>query len=166
MKEITQKVLSDLSNKANLSQRKRAHFNLHEVLSDPTQRLIVAIEPGSYIRPHRHPEPNKWECFLVFKGSAVMLMFSEEGRIVEKTELVYGGPTIGVEIPHGVWHTLAATSPGTILMELKPGPYNPLLEKDFAQWAPKENSDSSSHFEEWFRNAEVGNVPREKIKKD
>jgi cupin fold WbuC family metalloprotein len=156
MKEINQKVFSDLLDKANLSQRKRAHYNLHENLSDPIHRLIVAIEPGSYIRPHRHPEPNKWECFIVFKGSAVMLTFSEEGKIEEKTELKYGGPTIGAEIPPGIWHTLAATSPGTILMELKPGPYSPLTEKDFAYWASKENSDTCLHFEEWFRKAEVG----------
>jgi hypothetical protein len=85
-----------------------------------------------------------------------MLIFSEEGKVMEKTELRYGGPAIGAEIPPGVWHTLAASSPGTILMELKPGPYIPLSEKDFAYWAPVENSDSCSQFEEWFRKAEVG----------
>jgi cupin fold WbuC family metalloprotein len=166
MKEINQTGFSDLLNKANISPRKRTHYNLHKDLSDPIQRLFVAIEPGSYIRPHRHPEPNKWECFLIFKGSAVMLEFSEDGKVAQKTELKYGGSTVGAEIPPGVWHTLAATGPGTILMELKPGPYGPLSEKDYPYWAPAENSEKSAQFEEWLRIADIGSVYPDKNKKD
>jgi cupin fold WbuC family metalloprotein len=160
-KIISQEILSGLSNKAIHSSRKRTHFNLHKEISDPVQRLIVAIEPGSYLRPHRHPEPDKWECFMVFSGSAVMLVFSEQGKILERTEIKNGGPVFCVEIPPGVWHTLAATSPGTILMEVKPGPYNPLSEENFAYWAPAENSEKCSRFERWFRTASVDKTPLE-----
>jgi cupin fold WbuC family metalloprotein len=159
MKIVDHNLFSELSKNALISPRKRTHFNLHEELSDPIQRLIVAIEPGSYIRPHRHPEPDKWESFFVFSGSAVMLVFSEQGKIVERAELINGGPVVCAEIPPGVWHTLAATSPGTVLMELKPGPYSPLSEENFASWAPAENSGTCSQFEEWFRTAGIGGVP-------
>jgi cupin fold WbuC family metalloprotein len=159
MKQINQAIFSELSVKAAMSPRKRSHFNLHEQLNDPIQRLLVAIDPGSYIRPHRHPEPNKWECFFVIKGSAEVLIFSEDGKVIDKTEIIDGGNIEGVEISAGAWHTLIASSSGTILFELKPGPYQPLSEKDFAYWAPVENSDSCSYFGEWFRKAEIGAFP-------
>lgn len=162
MKEISQNKLIDLLNEANLSPRKRAHYNLHEKPTDAIQRLFVAIEPGSYIRPHRHIEPDKWENFFIFLGFAAMLSFSEEGKVIERTELKHGGAIVGVEIAPGAWHTLVSLSSGTILMELKPGPYIPIAEKDFAFWAPAENTKMSFVFEEWFRSAAVGSKPPNK----
>jgi len=56
IKQIDNKLLDDLTAKAVTSPRKRAHHNLHDALEDPVQRLCVSIEPGTYIRPHRHAD--------------------------------------------------------------------------------------------------------------
>jgi len=35
--------------------RKRQHGNIHESYEDPYQRFLNALNPGSYIRPHKPP---------------------------------------------------------------------------------------------------------------
>ena len=44
------------------------------------------------------------------------------------------------DIRAGVWHTLVAMETGTVIFEVKPGPYSPLTDKDFARGAPDEDS--------------------------
>ena len=53
--------------------RLRRNANFHKSESEPANRLLNAIEPGSYIRPHRHLDPNKDETMVVLKGSLGML---------------------------------------------------------------------------------------------
>lgn len=48
MIQIDNTLLDSLSEKARSSARKRMNFNLHPGLSDPVQRLCMAIEPGTY----------------------------------------------------------------------------------------------------------------------
>ncbi len=149
----------DLLGKAHASPRKRAHLNLHDDLNDPTQRLFVAIEPQSYIRPHRHRLPPKWECFFVFRGSASMLTFDDYGKVTGRADLSVERDSLAAEIPAGIWHTLVATSPDTVLVELKPGPYAPLNQEDFCQWAPVENTMPCAEFVPWFASATIGDLP-------
>jgi cupin fold WbuC family metalloprotein len=157
MKKLDDDLFKELTQKALGSPRKRTHFNLHENLADPVQRLCIAMEPGSYVRPHRHG-PEVWELFLVFRGSAVMLVFDEQGKVLDREEIREGN-TAAVEIIPGAWHTLAATSPHSVLMEIKPGPYTPPGPNNFAQWAPEENSKNATIYEEWFRTATIGSCP-------
>lgn len=84
MKLIDDRLLDDLTAKAAASPRKRAHHNLHPALEDPVQRLCVAIEPGTYIRPHRHADPATWEVFIMLRGSAVFLIFDDAGTVREE----------------------------------------------------------------------------------
>jgi cupin fold WbuC family metalloprotein len=156
MKQLTESLFKTLEASAASTPRKRAHHNLHEDLSDPVQRLCVAIEPGSYIRPHRH-SPGNWELFLIFKGSAAMLIFDEQGKVIDRAELE-PGVCSGAEAPGGEWHTLVATGSHTMLMEIKKGPYAPLGPDGLAPWAPEENTEKSGIVEQWFRGAEPGDA--------
>jgi len=56
MKQLTHSDLVNMSKQAASVSRLRSHRSLHEELSDPVQRLAIAMEPGTYIRPHRHPQ--------------------------------------------------------------------------------------------------------------
>lgn len=116
--------------------RGRANFNLHPSEGDPIQRFMNVFQPGSYVRPHRH-DPDRFELFLVLSGRAAAVVFDDAGAIVESTVLSVDG-TRAVEIQGGRWHTLFALDPDTVLFEVKPGPYRPLADKDFAAWAPRE----------------------------
>ena len=68
-----------------------------------------------------------------------MVRFDAAGEILESTIVAAGGPVLGVEIPPQAWHTLLALEPGTVLFEVKEGPYDPATDKRFAPWAPPES---------------------------
>jgi len=159
MKLIDADTLHSLSARAQQAPRRRANHNLHPSLDDAVQRMCNAVEPGSYVRPHCHPEANKWEFFAVLTGAAVVLTFDAQGKVTERAELHAGGPVYAVEIPPGTWHTLAALESGTVLLEVKQGPYAPLTDKDFASWAPREGEAAAVGLEAWFRSARAGEKP-------
>ena len=161
MKNITTQLLDDLTAKAIASSRKRAHHNLHAELADPVQRLCVAIEPGTYIRPHRHGDPLTWEIFLMLRGSAVFLSFDDSGRVMERVALAAVGPVHAIEIPAGTWHSVASLEPGTVFFEVKQGPYKAPQTGNAAAWAPEEGESACVSYEAWYRQAEVGDLAPE-----
>jgi cupin fold WbuC family metalloprotein len=159
MKQIDTTLLDDLTATAAASARKRAHHNIHPKLEDPVQRLCVAIEPGTYIRPHRHAEPLTWEVFIMLRGSAVFLAFDDSGRVLERIELAAAGLVRAIEIPAGTWHTIASLERGSVFFEVKQGPYRAPLAGNSAAWAPSEGASECTQFESWYRTAQVGDSP-------
>jgi cupin fold WbuC family metalloprotein len=160
VKLLTETQLASLADEAGSSARRRKNLNLHEAYDDPVQRLCNAMEPATYVRPHRHTEPGKWELFIVLCGALAALTFRDDGEVSERVELDAAGPVRGIEIPPGTWHTLISLEPGTVAFEVKPGPYAPLQDKDFAPWAPKEDGPGSAGFLDWLRGARAGDRPR------
>jgi cupin fold WbuC family metalloprotein len=134
-----------LSNEAGKSFRKRKHFNLHKSFEDPCQRLFNAIQPESYIRPHRHLSAAKDELLVAISGLIAIYLFSDSGNIINVVKLSNDPLTENgfkaVEIAPETWHTVIALKPNSILLEVKAGPFDPNEPKDFADWAPDENSD-------------------------
>lgn len=153
--------LAGLCKRSTQDPRGRLNLNLHPTLSDPIQRFFNAIQPGSYVRPHRHSQPGRWEVFVGLSGRAAVLELAADGQLLERTEIGPTAATTAVEIPAGVWHTVCALEPDTVLFELKPGPYVPLDDKDFAPWAPAENAAPSGHLVAWLEVAGVGARPPE-----
>jgi len=98
MKHITKHILNVLSAEAAASPRKRKNLNLHDRMDDTVQRLFNAIEPGTYIRPHRHGYPSTWEVVYFVRGSAVFLVFDETEKILEHLELASRKPVYGIEM--------------------------------------------------------------------
>ena len=45
-------------------------------------------------------------------------------------ELSPGGQVVALNIPIGQWHTVRALESGTVIMEVKDGPYEPTGEED------------------------------------
>lgn len=132
--------LENLSSSAATADRRRQHHNFHESYDSPCQRMLVAIEPGSYIRPHRHLIVPKPECFLVVKGKLGYLTFTDDGAAAEVLTLMPAGDAVGIDLPPGIWHTVIALETGTVFLETKPGPYTPIPDADFAPWAPREGT--------------------------
>jgi len=154
MKTVGMGALRTLSVEARASVRRRKNLNLHETLDDPIQRLCNAFEPGTYVRPHRHGA-DVWELFALLAGRAAALTFDAHGIVTARAEL--GAETnCVVEIPAGVWHSLVALAPGTVLFEVKHGPYRPSGEDNFAAWAPPENTARAAAFVAWMERATVG----------
>lgn len=159
MKRITREQLETLSRQAARSARRRANWNLHSNLHDPTQRFCNAMEPGTYVRPHRHEAPPRWELFFAITGQALVVTFGHDGSLLTRASIGAEGPDYGIEIPMGVWHTVASLKSGTVLLEIKPGPYVPVTDKDFARWAPEEGHSACTRLERWFREGPIGSHP-------
>jgi cupin fold WbuC family metalloprotein len=139
--------------------RLRAQHEFHESFHDPIQRFLNAVEPGSYVRPHRHSGSDRWEWFQAVMGAAAILIFDGTGKVHDRVEVRAAGPVYGAEIPPGAWHTLVSLARATVLFEFKPGPYEPLTDKDFAGWAPPEGDASCPRFVSWYETAAVGDLP-------
>lgn len=159
MKLFDQALLDELVLKAKASPRLRANHNVHNELHEPVQRLFIAIEPGSYVRPHLHPEAEKWEFFMVLRGKLAALLFDEKGKVLRREVLSSDGPLHGFEIPPNTWHCVVALEPGSVFFEVKQGPYVPMSDKGFAVWSPKEGELGSEAFACWLANAQVGDLP-------
>jgi cupin fold WbuC family metalloprotein len=156
MKLIDLSRLNHVRQLALASPRRRANDNLHPQLDDPVQRFLNALEPGTYVRPHRHTTPPKWELFAILAGAAAVLEFDATGRVTRRVEIAPLGEVRGVEIAAGVWHSLVALAPGTVLLELKPGPYAPAGDKDFASWAPAEQAPDAAAFARRLQTVQAG----------
>ena len=140
MKIINQSVLDQLSREAVESPRLRKNLNMHDDYADPCQRLFNAMEPGTYVRPHRHVDPPKAECFIVVRGNMALVVFDDEGGVEQILPFGDSFNVKAIDLPAGQWHSLLALEAGSIFFETKPGPYAPLSDKDFASWSPPEDS--------------------------
>ena len=68
MIKIDSKIINHLNSIAEGSSRKRINHNFHKESSDLLQRMLNAMEPGTYIQPHKHENPEKREVFLILNG--------------------------------------------------------------------------------------------------
>ncbi|HEY6871306.1 MAG TPA: WbuC family cupin fold metalloprotein [Geobacteraceae bacterium] len=146
MKIIDQKLLDGLSAQAAANPRLRKNHNLHPADDFCCHRLFNAIEPGSYIRPHRHLDPVKDETFVMVRGRLGVVVFDDNGNVTGKTLLEAGGGTIAADIPHGAFHAAVSLKPGTIFFEAKAGPYLPLTNREKAAWAPEEGAPEAAAY--------------------
>ncbi len=144
--------LDALSVQARQAPRRRVHRNLHATPDDPVNRLAIAIEPGSYVRPHRHPA--RGELLLAVRGAIDVLLFDDGGALAARHRLA-GDATAVLELPAGTCHTLHALEPGSVFFEVKRGPYEP-TGSAYAHWAPEEGSPQVTEFLGWLARARPG----------
>lgn len=136
--------LDGLVHQASTSSRRRQHRNIHTDYHDPCQRLFNAIEPDSYLRPHRHGAAQGAETMIAVRGVMKLVMFGDDGKIGGVHTFGAGGVAgaqrvaVGVETPPGRWHTVIAIEAGSVLLEVKAGPFDPSVPKFPAPWAPEE----------------------------
>jgi len=133
-------MLDDVSAQARAAPRLRRNRNIHASEQEPCNRLLNALEPGTYFVPHLHEDSTKDETMVMLRGSVGLLVFDRDGNVVEKAILDAAGGNRAVTIPHGVWHSIVVLEPGTILFETKAGPYRPFKPHELAPWAPKEGT--------------------------
>jgi len=150
-KPISSTVLANLASSAELSPRARAHLNLHSDYAEPCQRLLNAIQPGSYISPHRHVGDHADECMIALKGRLALLTFTDGGGIESVT--IFGPDTdcVGLEVAAGEWHTVVALESNSVIFETKSGPFDPTQAKAPAPWAPVGETACRRYMAELYR---------------
>ena len=130
--KITQALPDELTAKAKASPRLRMNMDLRNSDQDQSQRMLNAIEPGSSLPIHRHQKSS--ETVVCLRGRLVEEYYDElERRCTETIELSPNGPVMALNIPAGQWHTVRVLESGTVIMEVKDGPYEPLSDADVLQ---------------------------------
>lgn len=142
--------LKALIDEAKSNSRFRQHRNVHESYDDPSQCLLNAIEPHSYIRPHRHASDPKEERLFALRGSMALVIFNNAGNVTEivnfGTERYGNDLAVGASVSSHQWHTVIALEEGSILCEVKAGPFDPMQPKDLASWAPCEGTPMANDY--------------------
>lgn len=135
---VDQHVLDVLTARAKASQRLRQHQNLHGSYQDPCQRLLNAVEPGSYLRPKRDVSVPRDKLLVALRGSFALVRFDDNGSIIGITEFAAGSIAgVAVEVAPTCWSTVLSMKTGSVLLEVRPGPFDPGHLGDFAPWAPE-----------------------------
>lgn len=143
---IDRRLLDEVSAAAKAVPRQRKNYNFHLHDESKCHRLLNAIEPDSYIPPHRHLDVEKDETLFVVRGRLGVVFFDDGGAVTWSGILSAEGDLVGVNIPNGVFHTEASLESGTIFFESKAGPYRPLGVEERAPWAPVEGSDEAAAY--------------------
>jgi cupin fold WbuC family metalloprotein len=128
------------------SPRRRVLKPFHKAPEDPLHRMLNAVQPGTYVQPHRHLHPPNAEAWVVLRGKVLFFTFDADGRVTTSVELAAGSPRFGVDLAPGVYHTLIALEPDTVLYEVKNGPYAQETDKAFAPWAPAEGDPGTAEY--------------------
>lgn len=142
---IHRDLLETLSGEAKITERKRKNFNFHLSFDDPINRMLNALEMDSYVQAHKHEKPDKREVFILLKGKLAVVFFDAKGVVTESV-ILDGETNFGVEIPPAQWHTIFALENGTVIYEIKDGPYSAADDKNFAPWAPKEGEAGCTNY--------------------
>ncbi len=152
MKKLDPRIKINLCNDAEQSPRKRMNHNFHTDLNDPVQRLAIAMEPETYVQVHRHPQT--WELLTAIAGRFLELIFDNAGTVTDR--IVLGEDTTVLEMPAGTWHTVLSLESGSIIFEVKQGPYTPVAEADSADWSPQLTTLQNHPILNWFHSAQIG----------
>lgn len=119
---INQQVLDELTARAKASPRLRMNLDLRNSPEDQSQRMLNALEPGTVLPVHRHPTTS--ETVVCLRGHFEEYFYDADGRLTEVIDMTPGA--LLLNIPAGQWHSLKCLESGTVLLEVKDGPYVPI----------------------------------------
>ena len=125
---IDTKILDELTARAKESPRLRMNLDLRNSPEDLSQRMLNALEPGTVLPVHRHLKSS--ETVVCLRGHLREIFCADDGQVTEVVDMTPGGACVGLNIPRGQWHTVEVLESGTVILEVKDGPYAPLSEEE------------------------------------
>lgn len=125
---IDKQILEELTAKAKASPRLRMNLDLRNSDADQSQRMLNAIEPGSPLPIHRHTKSS--ETVVCLRGHLREIFYNDRGEVTEVIDLAPDSDCVAVNIPIGQWHSVEVLESGTVILECKDGPYEPLRPED------------------------------------
>lgn len=128
------------------SERLRIVYPVQRNQKAEVQRLLNFMQPGTYVRPHRHPMPHATESIVVLQGKLRFFTFDADGNRLTDDIVSTGLSACMIDIEPGVWHSFLVLEKDTVIFECKKGPYNADTDKEFADWAPEERTVESRNW--------------------
>jgi len=144
MQVIDRSLLAELCAEATASPRGRKNRNFHTSDDASAHRLLIAMQPGSYVVPHCHLDPRKAETLVCVQGRLGLVVFSDQGDVLQTVVLDPAGSALGADIPPGTFHSVVALVADTVFLEAKAGPYCSLSEAEMASWAPPREGEAGA----------------------
>ena len=136
---VDQALIDRLKQDAGRNLSKRMRFCLHQDLAADLHEMVIAVAPGGYLRPHQHP--HKSESFHVIEGRFWLLVFDDNGEIIEKFKMGERGQEaiFLYRLEPGYWHTIRPLTDFVVLHEVTRGPFVKEEASLFPSWAPDGN---------------------------
>ncbi|MGL4518568.1 MAG: WbuC family cupin fold metalloprotein [Phocaeicola sp.] len=125
---IDNELLNQVTAQAQQSERLRMNFNFHDSPDAAVQQLLNALEPGTVVPIHRHRHTA--ESYLLLRGKLRVTFYTEAKEVKEQFLLDPLAGNYGIHIPQGTWHGLEVLEKGTVIYEVKEGPYAAITEED------------------------------------
>jgi len=126
---IDSSLLDLLTSQAKANPRLRQNYDLRNSETDKSQRMLNAVEPGSIMPIHRHP--NTSTTVIIIRGKIRQNFYDDNGNMVETVLLDANGLNRAVQIEKGRWHNLESIESGSVLFEAKDGEWEPYELFDF-----------------------------------
>ena len=126
--KLDKELLDQITQKAKENPRLRMNYNLHDSLDSKVQRLFNALELGTILPIHRHQ--NTDETYILVRGKIEVIFYDNDKNITDRFVISQEKGTFGVHIPKGTWHTIEVLESGSVIFEVKEGPYQPISEND------------------------------------
>jgi cupin fold WbuC family metalloprotein len=140
--------LDRLAAEAAAAPRRRKNANLHAANEYPCHRLFNALQPDTYVQPHRHSDPSKDETVVLLRGKLGLVEFDADGQVVAVSAI---RPGMIVDIPHGTFHGWCCLEENSIFFEAKAGPYVALEPAEKATFAPAEGDPRAPEYLAWLK---------------
>lgn len=121
MKQIDKELLESVISEARKSPRLRKNYNFHQSLDDKCHRFLNALEVGTEVPIHHHV--TKDETFIVLKGRVRVNTYNDQGEVLESIVLSHEDGIFGVDIPKNTWHNVECLETGSVIFEVKEGPF-------------------------------------------
>lgn len=139
---VSPDMLDRLASEAAATARRRLNLNLHASHAEPCQRFFNAMEPDSYLRPHRQLSIPRDKLLVGIRGQFALILFADDGTFSEVVPFAGGDRrrNVAVEVPAGRWNTVISLATGAVLLEVKEGPFDPDAPRELASWAPEEGA--------------------------
>ena len=88
MIKIDKTLISELFDKAIVSERKRMNYDLRTSADDNSQRMLNALLPGTEVPVHRHPHSN--ESVILLCGKVVEVIYEEVDDVLSGGRTAWG----------------------------------------------------------------------------
>ena len=128
MKILDKNLLDTITEQAQESPRLRMNYNLHDSLEAKAQRLFNALEPGTVLPIHRHRHTA--ETYILVRGKMKVEYYNQNKELTDTEILDPAEGKYGLHVPAGQWHTVIPLESGTMVFEVKDGPYMPFQPED------------------------------------
>jgi len=124
--------------------RKRSRLCTHKGIESSLHEMLIIHEKDIYVRPHKHL--GKSESFHVIEGKADVVIFSEDGAILDLIEMgnYRGGGVFYYRLSESLFHTVIIKSEVVVFHETTNGPFR-REDMVFAEWSPNDNEEVAVH---------------------